>query len=1813
MDFTGTVVDVAGQKSEWFGYKVTAELVELYKLEPDDEAIPTPVEISSDVAPTGAFSVAIPELAAIQGDVVLKVLAPAGEILSMQTVPRDALGQGVRATVTPRAVFEIPRASDPFKGEKPKLQGRAIDFEGRRQIANRQVIIYGITEANRTPIVIARTDGQGYFSADYPRTSDPNTGAPAGPLVLSRAVAIVAGTHDASGGVEIPISLTSLYGAQNVLPRSVILVVKLDDDPFAATDGKPSDCDCVDGVPRAPDAVDLAASSAYSTDLGGKCVNLNVPNRAVEEYSYFTVVRTTDPEIVGTNDGSIPTAPPERVRNVLATMSNLRSALQPREPLRAVLSVPAPQAKTPINTALLSSALNKKGVDLDAALDDAVLASEVAHARTMLKKMVPRPAGRTTLNARNRIRWDDDVKFYEATSIAHGHLLQFKQTWRADGYSLGDLLYSLPLAPGQKKQIAVVDWERRETARRDESVGETESLTNLLERDRDISEIVNVTFGEQMHGESTSLTLGAGHGSGAAGSGSSGGFNIGAVGGTAMGGGYSKATADQNAARDLVANAMQKIRDKTFQAASAVRNRRSTVVQTVAQGEAVTVTTEVIANHNHCHAMTVEYFEVLRHFVVSQQLANVTECLYVPLEMAPFTREKALRWRDQLERFLRKPALAPAFDALQRIQDGASDLPAGRFADEEVRSISGSLTMLVRVPKNEPGLLEEIFSKVSRFLFGSRATGTSTNAHLQMNAMKRGAPQGLPLSFTILSDFKPDVPLAVSIFPSEQMPAGLTRADIEGISLSWNKDDTKLPEGSALIIKSVHLRYRTAHLDRDLFADHVVNASLEDEKAYIDTPMTASEMRNPHKEDEAAEKKLLAHLNEHLEYYHKAIWWGMDPDRRFMLLDGFLAPNANGRSVASVVENRLIGFVGNSMILPVGFGIHLDPTYKEREDGEPVSLLDMYGGADPIPPVRVSVPTRGVYAEAVMGACNACEEKDETRLWRWDEAPIDEPTAIASPTTDSRKSAAPDLAAQPFSPPMINIQNAPAAPDPTGLSQALKVIATPGIFPNITGLDQTQKNSLEALKSSLEAAKYFGGEASKLAQQAAMQKGGIDKSLQSISQAQKAGMISGDQGNQLAMSALKGLVGGGAGATETPKKSSVEELVPSLKGQLEKGGVKSLKAETAGDTIQADFAQPELILASNTTTTTGTNTPKAPPAEVANWPLGVDVSRHQPLNDASFAALARAGKKFVIVKATQGRNPKEATFDDYYARTKSHGMLRGSYHFFGNPFSTAWYGGTIAQQTQGFLGAVKRCAPGDLAPALDLEDEPRSASFGALDTAQGGRYPLDQGVVASEHGYAYRTSNAGRQDVLADVQRFLDRIETAVGRTPIIYTSSMWMDSDMLRDPTVMSQYPLWTVYHEARTRPKLLDISVGGWGKDWAFVQYAEQGKRIWGMASYDEPGLSIPGLDFNAYKGTIYGLRGLADLGRTGVAVAAGVLLVLHLEIDGTMHLLVNAGGTWTDTDLTNQLLATSLGDPAAFGVGDVLFAYARSNDHIIEFSRDIRTGGAWSSKRIDGAAPTALHDPRAIADATRRFVTWVATDDHAYLLTFDGAWTDPVDVTSVHGIPAATGPAVPYLHQGVVHVVGRAGPDGHLFDAWVDGADPKMLDLTEAARAVEPAVPAATYAPTVLDVGGQAVIVFRGLRGSLWAIDRATSQPVDLMAAANATVIPQGNPTSFVLGGVPHVVYRGQDGMLYDVSRAGGAWTVTQLPCRDTAASDPTSTLVDGDAVVAVRTDTADGLVHVARLSGGVWTCAETVSANVARTPVLPSDDDPNVVFA
>jgi hypothetical protein len=65
-----------------------------------------------------------------------------------------------------------------------------------------------------------------------------------------------------------------------------------------------------------------------------------------------------------------------------------------------------------------------------------------------------------------------------------------------------------------------------------------------------------------------------------------------------------------------------------------------------------------------------------------------------------------------------------------------------------------------------------------------------------------------------------------------------------------------------------------------------------------------------------------------------------------------------------------------------------------------------------MPPKRLSLPTRGVHAEAILGACNSCELRDDRFFWDWASEPIpgNEPTEISEISTATRRQAPPDTA-----------------------------------------------------------------------------------------------------------------------------------------------------------------------------------------------------------------------------------------------------------------------------------------------------------------------------------------------------------------------------------------------------------------------------------------------------------------------------------------------------------------------------------------------------------------------------------------------------------------------------------------------------------------------------------------------------------------------------------------------------------------------------------------------------------------------------------
>jgi hypothetical protein len=252
------------------------------------------------------------------------------------------------------------------------------------------------------------------------------------------------------------------------------------------------------------------------------------------------------------------------------------------------------------------------------------------------------------------------------------------------------------------------------------------------------------------------------------------------------------------------------------------------------------------------------------------------------------------------------------------------------------------------------------------------------------------------------------------------------------------------------------------------------------------------------------------------------------------------------RSVASVVENRVIGVVGNNIIMPVAPGYNLDPKFRfdddaiVLEDGTTISaLMNHYmpkRGFKTVP-FRISVPTKGVFAEAVMGACNSCERIDDTRYWKWEEHPIpDDPTTISALNTDSRYESSGSLSAKDFADALISLKDPQALPDPTGLTTALNNIVKNDSFRDITGLGGLQELAKQGILTTGDAAKHYATAANQMATLASNQ-----KNSDSIQKAINNSKLPKEVKEQLMEEHLRNMINGKGAAEDKEEEEEVED------------------------------------------------------------------------------------------------------------------------------------------------------------------------------------------------------------------------------------------------------------------------------------------------------------------------------------------------------------------------------------------------------------------------------------------------------------------------------------------------------------------------------------------------------------------------------------------------------------------------------------------------------------------------------------------------
>ncbi len=586
---------------------------------------------------------------------------------------------------------------------------------------------------------------------------------------------------------------------------------------------------------------------------------------------------------------------------------------------------------------------------------------------------------------------------------------------------------------------------------------------------------------------------------------------------------------------------------------------------------------------------------------------------------------------------------------------------------------------------------------------------------------------------------------------------------------------------------------------------------------------------------------------------------------------------------------------------------------------------------------------------------------------------------------------------------------------------------------------------------------------------------------------------------------------------------------------------------------------------------------------------GIDVYGPNPL--PSWDDLRAAGITFIIHKCTESNYQPDAQFPNRWTDTRANGIIRGAYHYYRHTDADS---GDV--QADLMVAALRRLGPGDLPPAMDFENS---------------------ALAPAQHEPA--TAADWRQELEA----FLDTVETRLGRSPIIYTSaSAWGHLSGKRDYAAndvahFGDYPLWVKsytprvfngidldnppnpltpafrnaataagdarYNVRETHNPLAANIPGPWvGRSWFIWQYTP----FTPAAMMNSHGFTAYDIDFDVTHGGIHVLRAMADLGRTAPHRVGNLSFIAYANPDGSLHLLKFDAGAWQEEDLsTISDMPLAAGDPAAIcGGNEQVIVYRATDDHIYAIARPV-AGGAWSLSDITGGV--AIGDPFiTVLGNDVHVVYWDEYDNQVHMTLAGGTWS-PENLKDSTG-KVTSGSAVAYVHEGALHIVSRAGDDGHLIDLTASAGSAAPTDLSAGSTGAG-AIPAATFRPAAYAASGQAPrIIFRALRGEIWQIERDSLNATNLTSATNAPVCI-GNPSAVVASTI-HIVYRSLDGTINEIFDDAGTWA-TRVVCPD-AASDPTAYVDEaGNAAVSFRA--INGAVQIARFDGS-WNCVDAAPA-------------------
>lgn len=662
--------------------------------------------------------------------------------------------------------------------------------------------------------------------------------------------------------------------------------------------------------------------------------------------------------------------------------------------------------------------------------------------------------------------------------VAFGAIMHFDQTWSPKAVVLGQLLHSLPLAPGESTRLTVVDWLRRVAASTNEDQAQSEELSSALTSSTAISEVTSAVAREFQSGDSVAASASA------TASASTPGL-LGLL-GAQTGGGATFGTAGtystSSGSRAVSAHALQSIDARTQQNSALTRTKRAAIVTEVSERDRESINTRVVINNNHMHALSIQYYEVVQTWETELHLDLIERCIFIPMRLVNFRNEQVIRrylpvlvnaaldreTRDMLLQFRHTVVLEFPFDrfadaalahVLDQIQTAVKrDTAAGSLSGPPALAADVEKLLLVqqvqaRVRALKATLRAETDAAMRRRLVESYDRATQQRFELDRDMIVKNVAwdssgiskvtlqltDGAASVLTSSGDRTSPTPVVHS-----QLGTGLPLDRLRSLHVALDAAPNTNPSDLDIVrlYVLVQLRDRQVWLDFSFVASRAQASELMVLQAH--PPVDVSDIAN---------RLMAAQL-----HYSQSIWMRADRQSLIMQLTPYECDVSGTKlRVVEWIDPVPVTVAGNYVAFR--FTYEADSAWKEWKARETTAARPHVG--------LVPLPTGGVFAEAVTGEFNSAEKLDATRFWKWQESPIPNLAPEISATQQGlhTKIAAPAVSPLPAS--VLSLQAPLALPALGGSDALLKMLVVSNLFNDMSGADITKG----LLKASIEASR----------------------------------------------------------------------------------------------------------------------------------------------------------------------------------------------------------------------------------------------------------------------------------------------------------------------------------------------------------------------------------------------------------------------------------------------------------------------------------------------------------------------------------------------------------------------------------------------------------------------------------------------------------------------------------------------------------------------------------------------------------------------